>query len=160
MGKFRTVLMICLLMAVAVPFAPQMAVSDGSPAYTHYIYMAGHNGWLHYAANAWSLLVLHNLLRWYRVAAAYAVAVLIGYVALPPQPMVGASVMTCFFLGFATPWLWYRDRLAVVLSLALLLLTCLLPGFAGIPHILSWMSGIVFSLTEGWIRRMNDYLKD
>lgn len=158
MAKFRITIIACLLMALAVPMTERLAVSHSSPAYTHYLYIIGHDGWIHYAINAWSLLVMHNLFRWYRVAAAYALAVLISYVALPAQPMVGASVFTCFFFGFAAPWLWRRERLAVIMTMGLLLLTCIFPGFAGLPHVMAFAVGVVFSIGEGIVRDFKGYL--
>lgn len=158
MRKFRITIIACLLMAMAVPFTEQLAVARETPLYTHLLYVAGHDGYVHFAVNAWSLLVLHNLFRWYRVLAAYAVAVLLSFVALPDQPMVGASVFTCFFFGFTAPWLWHRERLLLILTVALLLLTCILPGFAGIPHVASFAAGTVFSFLESYTRRTHHYL--
>ena len=121
--------------------------------------MAGHAGWLHYAVNVWSLLMLHNLFKWYRVLTAYMVAVLIGYTLLPSNPMVGASVFTCFFIGFWAVYSWYKDKLGVLMSVALLVLTCVLPGFAGIPHVAAYIAGLLFSLSERAAWRMINYLK-
>lgn len=122
--------------------------------------MFGHAGWLHYIINAWTLLVMHNLLKWYRLITAYLFAVLESYVMLPEKPMVGLSVVNCFFIGFAAPWLWKKDRLAVVLTLALLLLTCFVSGFAGLQHVASFLFGFVFCYAEGWIRDIRKYLKE
>lgn len=158
MAKFRITIIVCLVMALAVPLTDRLAVSESSPAYTHFIYMTGHDGWIHYAVNAWSLLVMHNLFRWYRVLSAYALAVLISFVALPEQPMVGASVFTCFFFGFAAPWLWRRERLAVLMTIGLLVLTCILPGFAGMAHVIAFTVGVVFSIGEGIVRDFKGYL--
>lgn len=159
MRRFSFTIVMCAVLAAAVPFTGSLAVSASSPAYTHWAYMLGHAGWLHYAINAWALLVVHNLLRWYRVLAAYLMAVAESYVMLPDEPMVGLSVFTCFFIGFSAPWLWRLDRLAVLQTAALLILTCIMPGFAGIPHVASFASGVAFCFCEGWVRGMKDYLK-
>ena len=151
--------MACLIMALLVPLTDVLAVSPTTPLYTHLLYLVGHDGYLHYVINAWSLLVMHNLFRWYRVLSAYAFAVLISYVAAPPQPMVGASVFTCFFFGFTAPWLWRKDRLLLILTVSLLLLTCILPVFACIPHVAAFSFGLVFSIVEFHIHRLNHYLK-
>ena len=158
MNKFRITLMVCLLMAVLVPNTDKLAVSEESPVYTHFVYIFGHDGFLHYIINAWSLLVMHNLFRWYRVLTAYAFAVLLSFVALPAQPMVGASVFTCFFFGFTAPWLWHKERTLLILTVLLLLLTCILPGFAGIPHVAAFSFGFVFSYTESFVRNISNYL--
>lgn len=159
MNRFRITILACVLMALAVPFTDRLAVSHDSPLYTHFLYCVGHDGYLHYTINAWSLLVIHNLFRWYRVIAAYLFAVFLSFVALPSQPMIGASVFTCFFFGFSAPWLWRKERLLLILTVALLLLTCVLPGFAGIPHVAAFSFGVVFSFTEFCIRRIRHYLK-
>lgn len=160
MIRFRITLATCLLMLIFVPFVDKFAVFVDTPLYTHFVYVFGHEGFLHYIINAWALLAMHNLYRWYRVLAAYAFAVLLSFIALPGQPMVGASTFTCFFFGFSAPWLWRKERFLLILTIALLLMTCVLPGFAGIPHIAAFSFGTVFSLTEGYIRRLRHYLKD
>ena len=146
--RFYATITVAVAMGLIVPFADKLAVSDTSPTYTHFLYMMGHANWLHWAINAWTLLVLHNLFRWYRVAAAYAVAVGISYWLLPAMPMVGASVFTCFFIGFTMPYHWAKSRLTVVLTVALLILTCVLPHFAGIQHVTSFIVGLVFAFGE------------
>lgn len=158
MLRFRSTIALCVILALLVPFPSVLAVSADAPAYTHFVYLFGHDGWIHYAVNAWSLLVMHNLFHWYRVMSAYALAVLISFVALPDQPMVGASVFTCFFFGFAAPWLWRRERLAVLMTIGLLVLTCILPGFAGMAHVIAFAAGVVFSMGEGIVRDFKGYL--
>ena len=158
MKRFRITIAACILLAVLVPFPEYLAVSHDTPLYTHLAYVFGHEGWLHYIINAWSLLAMHNLFRWYRVISAYLFAVALTFFALPPQPMIGASTFTCFFFGFTAPWLWRKERLALFLMVVLLLLTCILPGFAGIPHVTAFSFGVVFSLAEGYTRRIHHYL--
>lgn len=160
MTKFRATIVTCLLMLAGIPLAEKLAVTNTSAWYTHYLYIIGHGGFIHWIVNAWTLLVLHNLFRWYRVIAAYAICVLEGYYLLPELPMVGASVFTCFFIGFATPYLWRKSRLTVGMTLALLTLTCILPGFAGVQHIASYSAGVVFSMAEGHIRKIKAYLNE
>lgn len=158
MKRFRITTAACIVLAFLVPLSEYLAVSHDTPLYTHFAYVFGHEGWLHYIINAWSLLAMHNLFRWYRVASAYLFAVALTFFALPPQPMIGASTFTCFFFGFTAPWLWRKERLALFLMVALLLLTCILPGFAGIPHVAAFSFGVVFSLAEGYTRRIHHYL--
>lgn len=160
MRRFSMTIAACLLMAAALPFPGLFAVSEESAEYTHWVYMLGHAGVMHYLVNAWTLLVIHNLLRWYRLVAAYLWAVGTSYVLLPDEPMVGLSVFNCFFIGFAAPWLWRRDRLAVVLTAGLLLLTCLVSGFAGVQHVASAVAGAAFFFGERLVRWMGDGLSD
>ncbi len=160
MTKFHVTIVMCLLMALLVPFTDILAVSEDTPLYTHFLYVAGHDGYVHFAINAWSALVMHNLFRWYRVLAAYTFAVGVSFLGLTAQPMVGASVFTCFFFGFTAPYLWKTECTLVILTVALMLLTCILPGFAGIPHISAYLFGVLFSFLESYIRRIRHYLNE
>lgn len=160
MTRMRFTIVLCILMALAVNRPDWLAVTMDTPAYTHFVYMFGHAGWLHYAVNAWTLLVLHNLFRWYRVLASYACAVLISYLPLTDRPMLGASVIVCFFVGVVIRHLWHRQRLSAVLTMALIALTCVIPGFAGSAHLMAFLSGAVFLNAEAWIRDMGEYIKE
>ena len=160
MRRFELTIAVCLSMALLVPYTDKLAVYGTSPAYTHYLYVMGHAGWLHYAVNVWTLLALHNLFRWYRMATAYALAVIIGYVMLPELPMVGASVITCFFIGFATPYFWRKSRLSVFMTIALLAMTCILPGFAGVQHVVMYVAGFAFSWAESAVHSLRRYIRE
>lgn len=159
MNRFRMTVVSCLLMAMLVPMADSLAVGNGTPPYTHYIYMAGHAGWLHYAVNVWSLLILHNLFRWYRVLAAWLWAVVMSFIYLPDKPLIGASVITCFFVGFILTSLWKRDRLTAGMTVALLALTCILPGFAAFAHVSAATVGFVFYFAEMEVRSIHKELE-
>ena len=159
MKRFNITWVVLVFMAAAIPHTDYLAVSATSPAYTHYVYMLGHAGWLHYAINAWTLLAFHNLFTWYRVLAAYLCAVIISYILLPTQPMVGASVFTCFFIGFYAIYMWYKDKIATLMTVALLALTVVLPGFAGIPHVAAYITGLLFSYAERVTWRAINFLK-
>ena len=159
MNKFRITILAIAVLATLIPNTDELAVSCDSPLYTHFVYVLGHDGFLHYSVNAWSLLVMHNLFRWYRVLAAYSFAILLSFIALPAQPMVGASVFTCFFFGFIAPWQWRKDRKLLCITIGFLLLTCVLPGFAGIPHVAAYAFGTAFSFSEAYFRNINNYLK-
>lgn len=159
MHRFWFTLISCLMMALLLPYTDMLAVSDTSPTYTHFVYLVGHASWLHYAVNAWTLLVFHNLFKIYRVIAAYLCAVIISYTLLPSQPMVGASVFNCFFMGFWSLYLWYREKLGAVMTVALLILTCLLPGFAGIQHVAAFITGLLFSYAEKKVWHAISFLK-
>ncbi len=159
MRRFYFTWTVLVLMAAAVPHTDRLAVSATSPAYTHFLYMAGHAGWLHYAINAWTLLAFHNLFAWYRVLAAYLCAVIISYILLPAQPMVGASVFTCFFIGFYAIYMWYKDKVITLMTIALLALTVVLPGFAGIQHVAAYITGLLFSYAEKKVWHAISFLK-
>lgn len=158
MTRFRVTIVFVLLMLAALPFKDMLATSPSFPAYTHFVYMFGHDGFTHYVVNAWSLLVLHNLFRWYRMTVAYLVAVAISYVCPPAKPMIGASVIVCLFIGFSSPWLWHNKRWTAVLSFALIVITCFIPGFAGVPHLVSYLTGVALCFCESYIRRIKDFI--
>lgn len=146
-------------MATLLPYTDMLAVSDTSPTYTHFVYMIGHANLLHYGINVWTLLMLHNLFKLYRVIAAYLCAIIISYTLLPDQPMVGASVFTCFFIGLIALYMWHRDKLGAIMTQALLLLTCIIPGFAGMPHVAAYIFGLLFSLIEMKVWHIVSFLK-
>lgn len=158
MNRMRMTIVMCLLMAAFVPYHHMFAVSQDTPTYTHFVYMLGHAGWLHWLVNGWSLMVLHNLFRWYRVLASYGCAVGLSYLPLTSLPMLGASVIVCFFIGLIIVYLWRKQRLSAVLTMALLALTCFLPGFAGLVHILAFIVGAAFFQCERFVRDFCKYL--
>ena len=160
MKKFYATITACLIMAFLVPMADYMAVGRDTPLYTHYIYMAGHAGWIHYTVNAWSLLILHNLFRWYRVLAAWLWAVAVSFIYLPEKPLIGASVITCFFIGFYLRRLWAKDRLTASMTVGLIALTCILPGFAAFAHVSAMIIGLLFYYAEMGIRRIHNEMKE
>ena len=122
--------------------------------------MFGHAGLLHWAVNSWALLVLHNLFRQARLFVAYVLAVIASFVpscspyaatALqsPSQhPVLGASVITCFFFGLLMPSLWRKDRLSACMTAALILIAFFIPGIAAFHHLLMFLSGIAWSYIE------------
>ena len=157
MTKFYATLVFTLLLLPVVPYTSWFAVGVSTSAYTHFVYMFGHSGWLHWGVNAWSLLMLHNTIKWYRLLAAYILSVALSFVYLPAAPVVGLSVIVVFLLGMAATQIWYRDRWALILTVALLLLGCFLPGFAGVYHLVMFALGYGFYRMEILVRRFINY---
>jgi len=158
MSRLYLVLAFCLLMATLIPLASVMAVSPSTPTYTHFVYMFGHANILHWLINAWSFLVLHNVLRWYRLLTAYLLSVTLSFLishfscSSSAAPTIGASVLTCFFFGFIAPWLWQRQKVAVLMMLLLILAGFFLSGFAAGYHLIMFISGLIASYIEHFIR--------
>ncbi len=180
MYRLYLTLIVCVIMGALVPLASYMAVAvdsaTESPLYTHFIYMFGHANWMHWMINCWSLLVLHNIFRWYRLLAAYAMAVVLSFmpicnntpvfgwltewIGLPESnlPVIGASVITSFFFGFITPHYWYKERTVVFMMAGLLLVGCILPGVTGFFHVIPYITGILAVLTERLIKSLHTFI--
>ena len=148
MKRLYLTLALCVLMLALMPVAPALAVSHLSPLTSHLFYMFAHANVLHWLINAWTLLVLHNTFRWYRCLAAYLLAVAASFVpcsVIISRPTMGASALSCFFLGLITPHLWHSGkRSSVLMMLALLLLGFFLPGIAAGLHVALYLCGLLF----------------
>jgi len=176
MIRFYLTLAAVIIMAALIPLAPHMAVPAAVPAMStavlspHLVYMFGHANLLHWAINAWALLVLHNLFRPSRLIAAYVLAVLISF--LPhfsflishfsfseALPVLGASVITCFFFGFLTPYLWSKDRLSACMMASLIIIAFFIPGIAAIHHLLMYLFGLAWYHIERLTRSFRLFCK-
>ena len=160
-----------IAMAALIPFASSVALQpmDDDSLIQHFIYMFGHATVLHWAVNAWALLVLHNLFRPSRIIATYLLAVLISF--LPPfvlyaatslkhmQPILGASVITCFFFGLLMLHLWRQgERLSACMMAALIIIAFFIPGIAAMPHLLMFLAGILWYHFERMLRSFINFI--
>jgi len=153
MHRFYATIIAIVIMAALIPISPQMATSPSAPLATHFIYMLAHANILHWLINAWALLVLHNLFRLHRLVIAYALAIAISFIPhlslqisnLNPQPstLLGSSVIAVFFMGFVAPYLWRKDRMATVLTAAIILIGFFIPGIAAFHHLLMFIAGLI-----------------
>ena len=148
-------LLIILLMAFIIPLHANMAVSPSTPIYSHFVYMFGHANFIHWAVNAWCLLMVHRQFRFHRLVAAWLCSVLLSFIYYPALPVLGASVLISFFMGFTAPWLYRRKRLAFCQMLLLLVIGCLLPHIAGIYHLILFSLGFIYAKAESFIHRAN-----
>lgn len=157
------------IMAVLIPLAPFMAVSQQSPAYTHFVYMFGHANILHWLINAWALVTIHNLLRPHRLIIAYTLSILItilpspftilpSHFTLHPSPLIGSSVLTVFFFGFYSPCLFRRDKLASLMIVALIIIGFFIPGIAALPHLVMFLFGLVYFFIEREYLRFTSFI--
>ncbi len=167
MKKLYLTALAVALMAPLIPLAPLLAVAPGSPGFTHWLYMLGHGNVLHWLVNGWTLLMLHNVFRWYRLLTAYLVAVaasfilpLVPYTAVsPPSPVLGASVITAFFLGWVSPHYWQRDRLTACFIAAIIIAGFFIPGIAAAYHALPYALGILAVYAERAVRSFLNFAK-
>ena len=148
-------LLIILLMAFIIPLHADMAVSPSTPIYSHFVYMFGHANFIHWAVNAWCLLMVHRQFSFHRLLASWLASVALSFLYYPSLPVLGASVIISFFMGFTAPWLYCRKRLAFCQMLLLLLIGCLLPHIAGIYHLILFALGFIYAKAESFVHRAN-----
>lgn len=144
-----------LLMAFIIPLHASLAVSSSSPAYTHFTYMFGHANFIHWAVNAWCLLMVHRQFYLHRLLASWLASVALSFLYYPSLPVLGSSVIISFFMGFTAPWLYRCKRLAFWQMLILLGIGCLLPHIAGTYHLILFAIGFLYAKAEGFIRQAN-----
>lgn len=148
-------LLIILLMAFIIPLHADMAVSPSTPIYSHFVYMFGHANFIHWAVNAWCLLMVHRQFSFHRLLASWLASVALSFLYYPSLPVLGASVIISFFMGFTAPWLYRRKRLAFCQMLLLLFIGCLLPHIAGIYHLILFAIGFIYAKIESFVHRAN-----
>lgn len=148
-------LLIILLMVFIIPLHADMAVSPSTPIYSHFVYMFGHANFIHWAVNAWCLLMVHRQFSFHRLLASWLASVALSFLYYPSLPVLGASVIISFFMGFTAPWLYRRQRLAFCQMLLLLLIGCLLPHIAGIYHLILFALGFIYAKAESFVHRAN-----
>lgn len=147
-------LLIILLMAFIIPLHANMAVSPSTPIYSHFVYMFGHANFIHWAVNAWCLLMVHRQFSFHRLLASWLSSVALSFLYYPSLPVLGASVIISFFMGFTAPWLYRRKRLAFC-QMLLLVIGCLLPHIAGIYHLILFAIGFIYAKAESFVHRAN-----
>lgn len=146
-------LVVLALMLVVLPQHALLAVSPSSPIYTHFVYMFGHANFVHWAVNAWCLLMVHRQFRIHRLLASWLGSVGLSFVYYPPLPVLGASVIISFFMGTTAPWLYSCKRLAFWQMFILLCIGCLLPHIAGFYHLILFTLGFLYAKVEQLVRQ-------
>jgi hypothetical protein len=109
--------------------------------------MWGHASLLHLLMNLLAWLMLWRILTVWRTLAAWACAVGVWLLMPKSPPVVGWSVIICFYLGmlFASKHRW--DILVPILA------GFLLPGVAAWHHLLMLTCGMIYRKTEVRWRR-------
>lgn len=148
-------IIIVILMGFIIPLHADMAVSPSSPIYSHFVYMFGHANFMHWAVNSWCLLMVHHQFRFHRLLASWMVSVELSFIYYPSLPVLGISVIISFFMGFTTPWLYRRKRLAFWQMIILLGAGCLLPHIAGIYHLILFATGLIYAMAERLFHQVN-----
>lgn len=147
------------LMAFIIPLHRLLAVSVSSPTYTHFVYMFGHAGVVHWAVNSWCIIMLHRQFRIARIVTAWGLSVILSFIYHPSLPVLGASVIISFFMGLTASWLYAYKRLAFWQMMFLMAIGCFLPQIAGVYHVILFVVGFLYAKMEGIINSIMN-LKD
>lgn len=164
MRKIELSLFALLIMLLLVPVHSVLAVSASSPLYTHFVYMLGHANYLHWAVNAISILCLIPLYTARRMIIAYTASVLLSFIpsSLIPHPesipIVGASVIVCFFVGFMSVWLWKCRRLTFWQLVLFTVITVFIPNVATGYHIAMFIVGLIANRIEYLINDFKNFI--
>lgn len=143
-------LVFIILMAFMIPQHAHLAVSPSSPLYTHFVYMFGHANFIHWAVNAWCLLMVHHQFRIHRLVASWMGSVVLSFLYYPSLPVLGVSVIISFFMGFTAPILYRTNRFAFWQMVFLLCAGCLIQHIAGLYHIILFAFGFIYYKVEGF----------
>ena len=150
----------CLIILPLIAIRNCLACLPDSQLYRHMLYMFAHATVFDWLCNAWSLLVFHNLFRPSRLIAAYSLSVLVSFLPLSRLPVLGLSVVVCFFVGVAARYLYRTNPIGLLLSLVLLVGSCFLPGFAGLYHIVMFALGFLYLPVECFFKRISNYINE
>lgn len=160
MKKLYLTIIFSLSLLPLILIRDSLSCAPSAPLYTHFVYMFAHASLLHWTANTWSMVVFHNLFNPHRLLAAYVFSVLASFLPLSigeVKPVLGLSVIVCFFLGMSARWLYHNSKLALCLSLATVIISCFLPGFAGGYHVIMFVIGTLYFHVECFIKRIRQY---
>lgn len=147
--RLRATLVAVMAMLLLLPFKDRMAVTEDSAWWTHLTYMFAHGNIIHLAVNAWALLMMHRVLKAYRVIVAWLAAVGVSYVYHPELPVLGASTIIMFFTGYCLPWIRHaRGWGGVAFIAACMAVGFLVPQLAGMYHLLCTLAGLVFFFVD------------
>lgn len=133
------------------------AVSAGAPMYCHFLYMFDHASVLHLAVNMCCLVTLAGIFTPLRIIMAYVVGVAVSFISsLFAIPTLGASVFVFFLYGFAAPYLWYRNRMGLLVVIAFMIAGVFLPWIASALHIVMFVAGFVYWLCRSLIYHITE----
>jgi len=128
-----------LLLAPLILYGKDLAVCAGSPWWTHFTYMFGHAGWIHYALNGIAWLLMRRIVTPARTVTAVLVAALLPETHIP---VLGWSVVLYYYMGLCLA--------AMTKSAKLRILAIVAAGFF-VPWIAAWHhAGMLFA---GWMIR-------
>lgn len=162
MKRFSSILIFLLILLPAIPLAPFFAVSPTTPSYTHFIYMFAHANIFHWLFNAWGILIFHRIYNTTRCIAAYLTAVITSYILTPPStflpppsslhlqpsPVIGLSVITCFFVGFLGQYFYQRNTTALYQAAIFITIGFFIPNMAATYHLVAFLAGMAWFFFE------------
>ena len=141
LNRFLFLLAACAAMLTAVPLAPVMALGAHAPLYTHFIFMLGHANVLHWAVNAYTLLLFHRYASPGTLLAAYTLAVALSFLLPVHGNVLGLSVITAFLIGCWMPAAVTRQPRAVALTAAFAVCGFFIPHTAALWHVAMMAAG-------------------
>ena len=148
MRKIYIIICFDVLLLGLIPFASKMAVYKHSPIYTHFIYMFAHANIIHWAVNAWCILVMNNLFTNKRLLVSYIFAIVLSFLYQPKLPVLGMSIIISFFIGFMTFWLYKKHRLVFWQTLILMSIGFFIPNIAALYHLFAFLFGVIYNRIE------------
>ena len=128
---------ICLL-----PFTNDLWLSDESPLWNRFTYQMAHAHILHLCLNAIGWFSVMRLVTAKRTFVAFLLS---AFMPLNEMPIVGWSVIICFYVGCFIPNMSNDSLLKLLL---LTIISFFVPGIAALQHLLMMSSGFVYRLIE------------
>ena len=146
MKQFTFSIAAALLTLPAILLNEHLAVSPTTPTYTHLIYMFAHANILHWAINAYALIVMHKFCTPAALTAAYICAVAISFLPIYTQPTLGMSVMIYFLIAKI---ITQRKNKAIILPIAIFIVAgFFLPNIAAAFHLAAISCGTIYFIAE------------
>lgn len=128
-----------MLLAFLIPYRDMLAVSRESEWWTHFAYMLGHAGWLHYMLNGIGWLAMRKII----TPARTVTACIIGwFIPATDMPVLGWSVVLYYYMGLCLATMRRADKWRLIGIVAI--------GFL-MPWIAAWHHAIM--LAAGWMIR-------
>lgn len=138
-----------LLLAPLICIGKDLAVSDTSAWWTHYTYMFGHAGWLHYCMNGLGWFLMRPIHTPCRTLTAIVIASLIPATA---TPTLGWSVVLYYYMGLCLASMKTGDKVRMLL---LIFVGFFIPWIAAQHHAVMLLSGwLVRKVERRWERTM------
>lgn len=143
--RLKATIIAVTVMLLLLPCREGMAVSRDSAWWTHLVYMFAHGNIIHLAVNAWALLLMHRILMTYRGMAAWAASVIVSFIYYPALPVLGASTVIMFLIGYMLPDIKAARGWSAIAYIGLCTsVGFLIPQLAGMYHLLCMTAGIIF----------------
>lgn len=159
MTRLIIIIVVSLVMLVLTPFKGVLAISADSPWYTHITYMFAHANILHWAINAYALVLLHHHITLTAVVTAVVTAVGISFLPVS-SPLLGASVITFFFVGTLATRLYRYNSTAFWQCIIFLIVAFFLPAIAALQHLIAFLIGMAYHTISNLIQSYRTFYSE